>query len=99
MTEAEPTGCDSRWTGDLNDDCTLRQGNLVSRAECMASIRCVDHDGHDDPFDSEIWYCAVYRTESNGSTTPLFHDAAQKGAILGGEMARAVCEAILNAYR
>ena len=80
-----------QWEGDLDDDCTLRVGDYVGRAECMGGVTVRGDDG-DKPFRSEDWWCAVYRGKDQ-----LFHSGEPGGSIHMGTMARAVCEAIIRA--
>lgn len=85
------------WEGDLEDDCTLRIGEFMGRAECMGE--CIVREtnekrGHTE----EYWWCAVYRDKDG---TPcgdqLFHSGEPGGTIHGGDMARKIVEAIIKA--
>lgn len=110
--ECPPTGCrrapglgvasGSRfvWRGDLDDDCTCQVGDLAAHAECMDEIRwrSIDEKRYET---AKVWYCSVGRVDERGFLVGehLFHSGEPGGMILSGEMARAICEAIISANK
>lgn len=81
------------WTGDLKDDCVARLGTLVAHCECMGDLLCRDIDHpRDKPWPMETWYASV---SDRGET--IFHSSEVGGTFTTGELARAVCEAIMLA--
>lgn len=78
-----------QWKGDLDDDCSAMVGNLSAHCESLG-----EYDKH-----FENWYCSVAPVDKAGFVNgpDLFHSSESGGAILGGTMARAICEAILKA--
>ena len=83
------------WQGDLEDDCTLQVGPYFCHAEAMGEVRVQPlEDGkvaRGESFKSVVWYCQVAKDGE-----PVFHTAEPEGLVLGGEMAREICEAIVD---
>jgi hypothetical protein len=97
-TSAEPPPR-FRWQGDLQDDCWCREGNLLAHCECLGAIKWRNADTRDMLADAEIWFCSVGPVDEKNFAAgdDLFHSSTPAGLILGGEMARAIAEAILSA--
>jgi hypothetical protein len=88
------------WRGDLSDDCHAKLGDLGAHCECMGGIDWRESEQKRGRHErSEIWYCSVYLLNRKGHALhgDLFHTGNPGGMIIGGSMARAVCEAILLA--
>lgn len=86
------------WRGNLDDDCTVQIGDLIGRCECLSEYRCYDPEFIDEEWNGENWFCAVYQGKppyDGSSGRILFHSGEHGGSIGGGEMARAICEAIM----
>jgi hypothetical protein len=64
----------------------------------MGEIRWKDVDEHRYSA-SNYWFVSVGRVDASGRTDgpDLFHSGEHAGMIFGGEMARAIAEAILSA--
>jgi hypothetical protein len=97
---AAPHGSRVLWKGDIEDDCTLRVGNLLAHVECMGEIRWKDPDERRYS-ESNYWFVSVSRVDESGRTDgpDLFHSGEHAGMIFGGEMARAIAEAIISANK
>lgn len=87
-----------KWNGDLNDDCTAKLGNLMAHCECLGDIICVDNsDGSElDAWRAESWFVGVMNKKTKQY---LFHSGEHGGMITGGEVARAIAEAIMLAAK
>jgi hypothetical protein len=85
------------WHGDLKDDCWAKVGNVMAHCECMGLVEIRDHGIKRR---SEYWYCSVGTVNKHGFLVGdyIFHSSEPGGSIMGGTMARAICEAILSAY-
>jgi hypothetical protein len=86
------------WRGDIEDDCTLRVGDLLAHVECMGEIRWKDPDERRYS-ESNYWFVSVSRVDESGRTDglDLFHSGEHAGMICGADMARAIAEAIISA--
>lgn len=83
------------WTGDMEEDCTLTVGNLMGRAECLEPVTVQKGDG--ERWHVDYWYCAVCRIDGSGKVvSEVYQSAAAEGAIIRGDMARAICERIIR---
>lgn len=78
------------WDGDMADDCTCLVGNLIAHCECLGK-RC----------GLEVWFVSVGPVDHRGMACgpDLFHSGEPSGIIIGGDMARAIAEAILLAAK
>jgi hypothetical protein len=88
---------DSEWDGDLTDNCSLRVGDLLGHCERSGTLHL------NEPPDAEresadYWHCAVDRVGPDGLAIgdPLFDNAETGGFVIGGHLARAICEAVLR---
>jgi len=81
------------WFGDLNDDCTMQICGYMGRAECLGEMTVVYDEDNEPPMLLEYWYCAVFGPGGE----MLFHNGEPGGFVIGGDMARAICEAIISA--
>jgi hypothetical protein len=71
------------WSGDLDDDCVLREQVGMAHAEHL-----------DGPRNGGIWYCSVY----GQNDTPLFHTADSPDVVpRNGSAARWLCELFISA--
>lgn len=81
-----------RWTGDLDDDCRAEYAGMV--AHCKVRGDGLFRIGDEANTQLKHWY-AVVRDE-NGRD--LFDSDTLGGWVVGGDMARGICEAVMRAY-
>lgn len=73
------------WTGDLDDDCTLRRYGMLAHVECL---------------DRGWWWFAIYRGEWPDEVS-LYNAADNEAVIrlTTGKMARAAAECVMEVFR
>ena len=77
------------WTGDLNDDCVAKWRGMTAHCEVIS-----DYVGDDNEL-VDLWWCAVDR-EDDGED--LFDSGLHGGYVTSGDLARAICEAVMRAH-
>lgn len=79
------------WHGDLSDDCHAEHNGMVAHCECMGDFEADIENENGERSTLEIWFADVRRGDEY-----IFSTNDHAGIITSGEMARAVCEAIMK---
>ncbi len=80
-----------RWTGDLDADCRAEHKGMVAHCEAIGDCQIRYDRGLPTP--RTHWFASVSLGDAE-----LFHSSGIGGIIIGGDMARAICEAVMLAY-
>lgn len=78
------------WTGGRRDLCKL-DGPWSAECKCRTTAQCLADDGlhaDDVPWDALVYRAGDYET--------AFFSDDHVGEIIGGDMARAICEAVIR---
>lgn len=79
------------WSGDLDDDCSLRVGDWMAHVEMMGDFSAKLNGKKHRSERVEYWYCAVYWRDEQ-----FYNSGDAGGFICSGDQCRAICEAIIR---